>query len=55
MVDTTTEAVVLSFSTTLPLALVLVVAGDVGGDIIRPSKELLADQGSGGPNRSLLD
>ena len=42
--DTTAKAVVLALATTLTLALVVVVAGDVGQEVVGPSDDLLGDE-----------
>lgn len=52
--DTTTETVVLALSTALTLALVVVVAGNVGQEIVGPANELLAKEHQKGVNGGLL-
>lgn len=54
VVDTTTIAVVLALATALTLLLVVVVAGNIGQEVIGPSNELLAEKHHEGVNRSLL-
>lgn len=44
VVDTTTEAVLLALAATLTLALVVVVAGNVGEEVVGPADELLEDE-----------
>lgn len=44
VVDTAASAIVLALATALTLALVVVVAGDVGQEVVGPSDELLHDQ-----------
>lgn len=54
VVDTTAETVLLALSATLALALVEVVAGDVGHEVVGPANELLQDQHEQGESGSLL-
>jgi hypothetical protein len=44
VVDTTTEAVLLALAATLTLALMVVVAGNVGEEVVGPADELLEDE-----------
>lgn len=48
------EAVLLALAATLTLALVVVVAGDVGQEVVGPADELLADQVNQGDDGGLL-
>ena len=54
MIDATSKAIVLANSTPLALDLVLVVACDVGEQVHRPAKELLANEVNCGGNGCLL-
>lgn len=52
--DTTTETVVLALATALTLALMVVVAGNIGEEVVGPANELLAKKHQKGVNGSLL-
>lgn len=54
VVDTTAETVLLALAATLALALVEVVAGDVGHEVVGPANELLQDQHEQGEGGGLL-
>jgi hypothetical protein len=54
VVDTTAEAVLLALATTLTLALVVVVAGNVGEKVVGPADELLEDEHKQGESGGLL-
>lgn len=54
VVDTTAETVVAALATSLALALVVVVAGDVGEEVVGPADELLAEEHEEGVGGSLL-
>lgn len=54
VVDTTAEAVVLALAATLTLALVVVVAGNVGDEVVGPADELLEDEHEKSESGSLL-
>lgn len=52
--DTTTESIVLALATALTLALVVVVAGDIGQEVVGPADELLAEKHEESVDGSLL-
>lgn len=52
--DTAAEAIVLALATALTLALVVVVASDVGQEVVGPADELLADEHEQGVDGGLL-
>lgn len=54
VVDATTIAVLLTLTTTLTLALMVVVAGDIGHEIVGPANELLTDEHGESEERGLL-
>ena len=54
VVDAATHAVLLALTASLALALVVVVAGDVGHEVVGPADELLPDEHGQGEDGSLL-
>ena len=54
MVDTTAETVMLALSAALTLALMEVVAGDVGDEVVGPANELLQEKHGEGEDGRLL-
>ena len=55
MVDTAKPAIALALAAALDLLLVIVVAGDVGGQVHEPAEQLLEKQVGGSEDGSLLD